>query len=615
MAFRSKYLLIPFLISLLVISGVVIYKLLIHFSWHSNTTLCNPSSCGSIHNISFPFRLNTDPKHCGNPDYELTCEQNRTVLTLHYSQKYYVQSINYDNYTIRVVDPDVQEANNMCSFPRYAVSWYSFFRYHDGYPYSIARAKRTTYYNREELPSIPLITVPIIFLRCPFPVKSFTFVEMTKECWNDKNSSGRNAPPLYPSAGGYAYAKVGRLNASDLRISCRVDLITMSSSWRIRENNVSSQIKFSSLLEIHDALRYGFELSWFQAVCRQRCWSRECELDDITNEITCWRNYEQLNREKSYQDNEPEYWNGDRDKLRCNSILPERQASGYIHVRALREARELAQRESSLVESNSGSPGILRHKERSKNLVISCVICILCIQLPRHSSSQCNPSSCGSIHNISYPFRLDTDPQHCGNPYYLLTCEQNQTVVTIHSQKYFVRAINYNKNTIRVVDPGVQQNNICSFPQYALPKDSLLRYRVYPYEIAYTTYVPVIFMRCPFPMKSSAFVETTKDCWNKSTDSPGGYAYVKLGRLNASDLRISCRVEIITMTTSWQIQENNVSENVSCRLLEIHDALMYGFELSWFPAICQQHCRRRWCYIDLKNEISCERNFYGKNEK
>nr|GMD51664.1 rust resistance kinase Lr10-like isoform X1 [Ipomoea batatas] len=629
--------------------GVVIYKLLIHFSWHSNTTLCNPSSCGSIHNISFPFRLNTDPKHCGNPDYELTCEQNRTVLTLHYSQKYYVQSINYDNYTIRVVDPDVQEANNMCSFPRYAVSRYSFFRYHDGYPYSIARAKRTTYYNREELPSIPLITVPIIFLRCPFPMKSFTFVEITKECWNDKNSSGRNAPPFYPS-GGYAYAKVGRLNASDLRISCRVDLITMTSSWRVQENNVSSQINVSRLLEIHDALRYGFELSWFQAVCRQRCWSRECELDDTTNEITCWRNYEQLNREKSYQDNEPEYWNGERDKLSSITVLPllsqDNSNPGYPQCCAAFSClslkgkwipgppllHRLSSQSSNPTTSNGSNSVIIKRRNekkkkttpnkmlafRSKNLVISCVICILVIHYFSllSNSHYCNPSSCGSIHNISYPFRLDTDPQHCGNPYYLLTCEQNQTVVTIHSQKYFVRAINYNNNTIHVVDPGVQQNNICSFPQYALPKDSLLRYRVYPYEIAYTTYVPVIFMRCPFPMKSSAFVETTKDCWNKSSDSPGGYAYVKLGRLNASDLRISCRVEIITMTTSWQIQENNVSENVSRLLLEIHDALMYGFELSWFPAICQQHCGgSRRCYLDFKNEISCKHYFSGKNEK
>jgi len=29
-----------------------------------------PSSCGNIHNISYPFRLNTDPKGCGNKNFE-----------------------------------------------------------------------------------------------------------------------------------------------------------------------------------------------------------------------------------------------------------------------------------------------------------------------------------------------------------------------------------------------------------------------------------------------------------------------------------------------------------------------------------------------------------------
>nr|GMD55077.1 rust resistance kinase Lr10-like isoform X1 [Ipomoea batatas] len=289
LSFRSKYFLIPFLISLLIISAGVICILVIHFSSHSNTThYCKPSSCGIIHNITFPFRLNTDPQHCGNSGYELACdEQNRTVLTLHYSQKYYVQSINYDNYTIRVVDPDVQETNNVCSFPRYAVSQYSFFGFGGGYPYSISRAKRSQHY-WERLPPIPLITVPIIFLSCPFPMKSSTFVETTKECWNNKSRSGRNNnAPFYPSAG-HAYVKLGTLNASDLRISCRVEVITMT-SWRIQENNVSSQINNISVLEIHDALTYGFELSWFPALCDQNCrWGQECELDDTTNEITCW---------------------------------------------------------------------------------------------------------------------------------------------------------------------------------------------------------------------------------------------------------------------------------------------------------------------------------------
>nr|GLL38860.1 LEAF RUST 10 DISEASE-RESISTANCE LOCUS RECEPTOR-LIKE PROTEIN KINASE-like 2.1 [Ipomoea trifida] len=261
-------------------------------------------------------------------------------------------------------------------------------------------------------------------------------------------------------------------------------------------------------------------------------------------------------------------------------------------------------------------------------LVVSSVVCILVIHFSRHSNTRCSPSSCGSIRNISSPFRLNTDPEDCGNPDYELTCEQNRTVLTLKTQKYYVQSINYDNYTVRVVDSGVQQNNMCSFPRYALAQYSFDER--YPYGIAtpvkMTPYgwqdstlitVPIIFLRCPFPMKSSAFVETSKQCWNKSTDDSswaGGYAYAKLGSLNASDLRISCRVELITMT-SWRIQENNnVSyENVS-GLLEIHDALMYGFELSWFRVVCQQHCGIRGCYLDLKNEISCGEK-YGKNEK
>nr|GMD58546.1 LEAF RUST 10 DISEASE-RESISTANCE LOCUS RECEPTOR-LIKE PROTEIN KINASE-like 2.4 [Ipomoea batatas] len=253
---------------------------------------------------------------------------------------------------------------------------------------------------------------------------------------------------------------------------------------------------------------------------------------------------------------------------------------------------------------------------RSKHHVIAFLICVLVIQFPCHSNSRqyCNPSSCGSIHNISSPFRLNTDPENCGNPNYQLTCEQNRTVLTLKSQKYYVQSINYNNFTIRLVDPGVQDNNLCSFPRYALARYSFSAY-LNPYAISRAMYgwedvplitVPIIFFSCPFPVKSStssAFVETTKDCSNKTS---GGYAYAKLGPLNASDLRISCQVERITMS-SWRIQENMSEINVTS-LVEIHDALMYGFELYWFRARCD-HCRGLpLCGLDETNEICCWNN-------
>ncbi|KAJ0094133.1 hypothetical protein Patl1_15188 [Pistacia atlantica] len=89
------------------------------------------SSCGDITNISYPFRLKTDPVGCGDHDFELSCQSNKTILELHsrkyyvsqsnktilelHSRKYYVTRISYDERIISVVD--INLANGSCSLP------------------------------------------------------------------------------------------------------------------------------------------------------------------------------------------------------------------------------------------------------------------------------------------------------------------------------------------------------------------------------------------------------------------------------------------------------------------------------------------------------------------
>ncbi|KAI6672555.1 hypothetical protein NL676_000461, partial [Syzygium grande] len=63
-----------------------------------------------VANISYPFRLRGDPMVCSDPNYELACINNRTVLDL-YSGNYYVRYIDYTNYTIRVADVGLQKGN------------------------------------------------------------------------------------------------------------------------------------------------------------------------------------------------------------------------------------------------------------------------------------------------------------------------------------------------------------------------------------------------------------------------------------------------------------------------------------------------------------------------
>ncbi|GMP59041.1 hypothetical protein CsSME_00022482 [Camellia sinensis var. sinensis] len=77
------------------------------------------SSCGDIQNITYPFRLKGDPIICGDPDYELSCEKDKTSMNFH-SGMYYVKNISYAMRTIRLVD--VNFTNGTCNLPSASLS-------------------------------------------------------------------------------------------------------------------------------------------------------------------------------------------------------------------------------------------------------------------------------------------------------------------------------------------------------------------------------------------------------------------------------------------------------------------------------------------------------------
>ncbi|KAH8496107.1 hypothetical protein H0E87_019045 [Populus deltoides] len=80
---------------------------------------CSRSSCGDIEIIDYPFRLKTDPPGCGETVFQLSCENNKTILEFH-SGKYYVKQISYDDNRLRVVDFNL--ASGSCSLPYKSVS-------------------------------------------------------------------------------------------------------------------------------------------------------------------------------------------------------------------------------------------------------------------------------------------------------------------------------------------------------------------------------------------------------------------------------------------------------------------------------------------------------------
>ncbi|KAM1263035.1 hypothetical protein ACFX13_028762 [Malus domestica] len=214
-----------------------------------------------------------------------------------------------------------------------------------------------------------------------------------------------------------------------------------------------------------------------------------------------------------------------------------------------------------------------------------------------NSSAKSCTSSCGHIHNISHPFRLNDDPKYCGNLSYTLYCESNITVVDLPSSgKYYVQAINYNNKTIRVLDPGLDNNNCSSMSQNIPPPTYCIN------SLYWFTYInSLYYLKCSNPSNSSLYVDTAPCLNNTSSSSssssqPKMYSYVMVGDYVVFgdrfryvwELDEGCSVEWMSLAAGYVEDYSNFSYK------EIHNALMYGFELYFEDPDNESRCPGQW---------------------
>ncbi|KAG2709670.1 hypothetical protein I3760_05G251700 [Carya illinoinensis] len=213
----------------------------------------------------------------------------------------------------------------------------------------------------------------------------------------------------------------------------------------------------------------------------------------------------------------------------------------------------------------------------------------------KDTNRDCVPSSCGNILNISSPFRLDGDRPNCG--YYNLSCQENQTVLHLFAGEYNVQEINYTSRTIRVVDSGIQKDNYSSIPRHFLSYNNFwsTTFRTY------TTYFwpkgetlnAVVLLNCEkrvdfrwYLNKSSCFGNRGYTSNSSSSKPEAGFRYVTYNHTKAPrDVEDLCQVERI-FWTSWRglINLPNDPSSISCA--DLHNLLLYGFELNWLTPYC-----------------------------
>ncbi|KAL6321165.1 hypothetical protein AAG906_012937 [Vitis piasezkii] len=213
---------------------------------------CRPSSCGEIQNISNPFRLKGDPSGCGDPDYELVCENNRTMLNgARKGEKYYVADINYDHYTIRLVDPGVKKGNCL-STPLYSMSYYSF---DSNYYWELG------------------VTNTTVLMNCEQPISDGNYIPITPCNRSNVTSSSSQA---------YVYALVGDLymEVGEIKYSCTI-LRTIITQF-LKPGNLS-------MSDLQEMLLLGLELSFLSFRCKRECWVKglECDMNYGSHTVQC----------------------------------------------------------------------------------------------------------------------------------------------------------------------------------------------------------------------------------------------------------------------------------------------------------------------------------------
>lgn len=211
------------------------------------------------------------------------------------------------------------------------------------------------------------------------------------------------------------------------------------------------------------------------------------------------------------------------------------------------------------------------------------ILLLCCAEIcSARNNSLCIPSSCGNI-NISYPFRLQGDPPNCGHPapVFALECRKNQTILHSDPRRYHVQEISYTNYSIRISDPGLDTNNYSSCPIYSYLLNE--PYSNYMYS-KYETNFEVTFLNCLSPVTNPLYVENPF-CGNTSTFSNSSrvYSYVTVRRISVSDLEETCTFDsMVEASSPWPLGDDNYLYS------QIHDMIAYGFQLSWFSAMCTE---------------------------
>ncbi|XP_021288573.1 rust resistance kinase Lr10-like isoform X2 [Herrania umbratica] len=191
-----------------------------------------------------------------------------------------------------------------------------------------------------------------------------------------------------------------------------------------------------------------------------------------------------------------------------------------------------------------------------------------CIARGKH----CGSSFCGNI-NISYPFRLKSQPRSCGNRKLELECddENNSTIFPMKYGNFYVQDISYSDRTIQLLDVSLGNDN-CSIPHSSYPWYTPFAKNLEVYRS--TPDLSIMFLvNCTTQINDSSVYIDAFRCTNTPSPQPPSLYFLDGETIN-SDFHESCRIEAQVPIMLANITGLSTSD--------IYTKLLTGFQLSWF---------------------------------
>ncbi|EOY13495.1 PR5-like receptor kinase [Theobroma cacao] len=194
-----------------------------------------------------------------------------------------------------------------------------------------------------------------------------------------------------------------------------------------------------------------------------------------------------------------------------------------------------------------------------------------CIARGKHK--HCDFSFCGNI-NITYPFRLKSQPHRCGYNELELVCENNRTIFPMKYGNFYVQHLSYSDKTIQLLDVSLGNDN-CSIPHSSYPWYTPFAKELHLYRTT-TEYSVMYLINCTTQINNSSVYIDAFRCTNTPSSSQPPYFYFLDENTAPSDFHESCTVEAQVPIM--------VASITGLSTFDIYTKLLTGFQLSWFTS-------------------------------